>query len=759
MRFKLNHEWGSLPTTPTEMVRRVLEDVDARVEADRVRHGRPRTLTEKLIVGHREIGDDLPERGTGYVECWPDRLAMPDCGAQMALLRLMTIGDWRVSVPTTVHCDTMIVAREAADSDLEAATVEHGEVYDFLRSASERFGLGFWEPGSGIHHQVLLENYAFPGGLLVANNSHTPNAGGLGMLAVGVGGADVVDGMTDRPVLLRMPRVIGVRLSGRLSGWATPKDLIVHLAGLLTVRGATGCALEYFGPGAEQLSATGKATVCNMGAELGATTSLFAFDAAMGDYLGSLGRGGTAVVAHAHRALLTADPEVVARPDAYYDRVIDVDLGAIAPLIAGPGTPDRVRTLPEHAAEARDLGLPERWSQALIGSCTNSSYEDIGRAAAVARQFLDEGLRATVPLAVTPGSDSIMRAVERDGFLSDLVGLGATVYANACGPCFGQWYRSEVAAGETNAIITSYNRNFPGRNDGSRATLAFIASPEVVVAASVVGRTDVDPISLVLPSGRPLDAPQADALPERGWSACEDGFRAPAPAAAERAPIRLLEGSARLAPIEPYARVEVGDYVDLALLMKISGKCTTDDISPAGPWLRYRGHLDRMADNTLLGATDALTGKVGETWDAREGRMRPVPQVARSLRDAGLKWILVGDVNLGEGSSREHAAMQLRHLGGLVVLARSFARIFEENLKKNGVLPLSFVDASDFDLVHRDDRVSVPGIVDLRPGCEVTVRILHRDGTSQLVGARHTLTSEQVGWIHAGSDLNVLPSG
>lgn len=753
---RLDPSWGLLPTTPAALVARVYAEMRARIEADRARLVRPRTLTEKLIIGHLASQGELPQRGTGYVECWPDRLAMPDCGAQMALLRLMTIGDWRVSVPTTVHCDTMIVARESAAPDLQAAHVQHREVYDFLRTASARFGLGFWEPGSGIHHQVLLENYAFPGGFLVANNSHTPNAGGVGMLAIGVGGADVVDGMTDRPILFRMPRIIGVRLVGQLRGWATPKDVILHLAGHLTVKGGTGAVIEYFGPGAATLSATGKATVCNMGAELGATTSVFPFDATITDFLASLGRGDTADLAQVNQDVLVADPEVALHPEQYYDQVLEIDLSRLEPLVAGPSSPDLVRPVRELAEVALQGGYPLNWSQALIGSCTNSSYEDIGRAANVARQFAAAGMHATVPLAVTPGSDSILKAVSRDGFLSDLVGIGAQVFANACGPCFGQWDRRGAETGEMNAIITSYNRNFPGRNDGSRATLAFIASPEVVVAAAVAGRLDVDPTRIELSPGRYLLAPAAEALPADGWAACADGFRAPV-STGTRPEIRLLADSERLASLEPFPEESAERYGGMRLLMKVAGSCTTDDISPAGKWLRFRGHLDRMADNTMSGATDAFTGEVGRTFDLLRGQVRGVAEVARGYRDAGAPWVIVGDENLGEGSSREHAAMQIRHLGGLVVVARGFARIFEENLKKNGVLPLTFLRAEDYASVRRDDRFSIAAIRDLCAGEPVKIRIEHADGSSSDAITNHSLTPEQVGWIHAGSDLNVLP--
>ena len=733
-----------------------------RVARARERLGRPLTLAEKILFAHWEDrGDGLPRRGESPAFLRPDRVAMQDATAQMAVLQFMTAGRDRVAVPTTVHCDHLIRARSGAREDLSAARRGNQEVYDFLSAAARKYGMGFWEPGSGIIHQVVLEHYAFPGGLMIGTDSHTPNAGGLGMLAVGVGGADAVDVMVGMPWEVTWPRLVGVRLTGRLSGWTSGKDVILKLAGILGAAGGTGRIIEYFGPGTASLSCTAKATVTNMGAELGATTSVFPFDGRMADYLRATERTEVAELAEDLAAELRADPEVAGAPGEFYDEIVEIDLDRLTPHVVGPHTPDLARPVERLADDVRREGWPAELKAALIGSCTNSSYEDIGRAAHVARQARAAGLKARVPFLVTPGSEQVRATIERDGLLADLEAIGATVLANACGPCIGQWAREDVQAGEPNAILTSYNRNFPRRNDGNPATCAFIASPEVVTAFALAGRLDADPVHEGL-EGRDgarvvLEPPRAEELPARGFTAAESGYQPPAadPGGVE---VRVDPRSERLALLEPFEPVDpVAGYRDLPVLLKARGKCTTDHISPAGPWLRYRGHLDRISDNLFAGAQNAFAERPGTGFNVLTGQEgQPLAEIARAYKARGLGWVAVGDRNYGEGSSREHAAMSPRHLGCRAVIARSFARIHETNLKKQGVLPLVFQDLGDYDRIRRDDRITLLGVDRLAPGRPLEVVLHHADGARETFQVRHSLTAEQIDWLRAGSALNLL---
>ncbi|MCU0267933.1 MAG: aconitate hydratase [Acidimicrobiales bacterium] len=746
--------------TPIELVRAVYERLGARAALGRERLGRPLTFAEKVLINHLRFPETQElERSRSYADLDPDRVAMQDATAQMALLQFMTAGLPQVRVPSTVHCDHLIQAREDGKVDLLAALENNEEVYDFLESVSARYGIGFWKPGSGIIHQVVLEQYAFPGGMMIGTDSHTPNAGGLGMVAIGVGGADAVDVMTGYPFNVRWPKLIGVHLTGELDGWSAPKDVILKVAEILTVKGGTGAIVEYFGPGAESLSATGKATICNMGAEIGATTSLFAHDAAMARYLTSTGRGAIADAADRVAADLRADDEVHADPGRFFDQVIEIDLSTLEPLINGPHTPDRARPVSALGAEASAEGWPLEISSSLVGSCTNSSYEDISRAAGIARAAAARGLRARTPLLVTPGSERVRATIERDGLLADLEAIGATVLANACGPCIGQWARSDVREGDTNVIVTSYNRNFPKRNDGLASTLAFVTSPESVVALALAGRIDFDPRSGTLTNGAGekvrLEVPPGEELPGRGFESGESGFIAP-PADGSDVVVKVDPASERLQLLEPFPAWDGQDFLDLPVLMKAAGKCTTDHISAAGPWLKFRGHLENISGNLFLGAVNAFTGETGIGKDQLDGERKPYPDIARHYMEAGQGWVAVGDENYGEGSSREHAAMEPRYRGAKAVLTRSFARIHETNLKKQGVLPLTFADPASYDLIGEDDRVSVLGLAELAPDTPVRVRVRRPDGSSVEFDADHTMNDEQIGWFRAGGALNII---
>jgi aconitate hydratase len=662
-------------------------------------------------------------------------------------------------VPTTVHCDHLIQAKVGAEVDLGSALDENSEVYAFLRSVCARYGIGFWKPGSGIIHQVVLENYAFPGGLMIGTDSHTPNAGGLGMIAIGVGGGDAIDAMTGSPFNVRWPRLIGVHLTGSLSGWSSPKDVILRVAEVLTVSGGTGAIVEYFGPGTGTMTATGKATICNMGAEIGATTSVFPFDTSMAAYLRATRREALADAADGSATDLRADPEVEEDPGRFFDDVIEIDLSTLPPMINGPDSPDRAHRVSDVGAWARQNNVPCEISSALIGSCTNSSYEDITRAASIARQASSHGLRAKTQLLITPGSEQVRATIERDGLLADLEAIGGTVLANACGPCIGQWDRADPEAGKLNTIVNSYNRNFPKRNDGNANTKAFVTSPDMVIAYALAGTLDFNPLTDTITSTRGvevrLDAPVGRDLPSGGFDAGVSGFLAP-PEERTGIEIAVAPTSDRLQLLTPFPAWDGNDYVDLPVLMKAKGKCTTDHISAAGRWLRFRGHLENISGNLFLGVTNAFTDATGEGKDCLDGNMRPFPQIAKHLGDMGVRWCAVGDDNYGEGSSREHAAMEPRYRGGVAILARSFARIHETNLKKQGLLPLIFADPSTYDTIGEDDRISILDLDELAPDKPVRCRIRQPDGTSVEFQCVHTFSAGQIAWFEAGSALNII---
>ena len=753
-------------TTPIDLVDAVYARLPERVALGRERLGRPLTLAEKVLVNHlRDPRGQQLERGRSYADFDPDRVAMQDATAQMALLQFMTAGLPEVAVPSTVHCDHLIQAKAGADIDLDLAVDVNKEVYDFLRTVSARYGIGFWKPGSGIIHQVVLENYAFPGGMMIGTDSHTPNAGGIGMVAIGVGGADAVDVMTGFPFNVRWPQLIGVHLTGELSGWTAPKDVILKVAELLTVKGGTGAIVEYFGPGADALSTTGKATICNMGAEIGATTSIFSFDERGLAYLKATGREALADAAAAVLADLRPDAEVAADPGRYFDRVVEIDLSTLEPMINGPHSPDRAHKVSEVGDHARTEGWPTEISSALIGSCTNSSYEDITRAASIARVAAAHGITAKTELLITPGSEQVRATIERDGLLADLEAIGGTVLANACGPCIGQWSRPPAANGRPNTIVNSYNRNFPKRNDGSANTLSFVTSPDVVVALALAGTLDFDPRTGTLPSasGEPvrLEPPTGEQLPAHGFDPGESGFVAP-PADGGDVAVDVAPDSERLQLLEPFAPWDGNDLERLPVVMKASGKCTTDHISAAGPWLTYRGHLENISGNLFLGAINAFRPAGGGEYEAGHGKdpldgeVRTYPDIARHLHGEGVAWCAIGDENYGEGSSREHAAMEPRFRGGRVIFARSFARIHETNLKKQGMLALTFADPSTYEAIDEDDTISVLGLADLAPDEPVRCAIHKPDGAAVEFLATHTMNDEQIEWFQAGSALNII---
>ena len=742
-------------STPLELIHDVYRRLAERADVGRRRLGRPLNLTEKIVFNHlADAEGQATERSRSYADFHPDRVAMQDATAQMALLQFMTAGLPEVAVPTTVHCDHLIQARTGAATDLKFALDVNSEVYEFLRTVSARYGIGFWKPGSGIIHQVVLEQYAFPGGMMIGTDSHTPNAGGLGMLAIGVGGADAVDVMTGFPFNVRWPRLIGVHLTGELRGWTSAKDVILRVADVLTVKGGTGAVVEYFGPGATSISATGKATICNMGAEIGATTSLFGYDDAMARYLKSTGREAVADGAHAVAHDLREDPEVIDDPERYFDEVVEIDLSTLEPAVNGPHTPDLRHPVSRLGKDAREAGWPLRISSALVGSCTNSSYEDITRAVSVARQAAAKGLRAKTPLLVTPGSEQVRATIERDGLLSDLEAIGATVLANACGPCIGQWDRTDIEPGETNVIVNSYNRNFPKRNDGNANTLAFVTSPELVVAYALAGTLDFDPLTGEI-DGMRLEPPVGEELPARGFDPGESGF-VPPPGDRGTVDVAVDPASDRLQLLEPFPAWDGDDFVELPVLMKAVGKCTTDHISAAGPWLRYRGHLGNISGNLFLGVVNAFSDEPGTGTCGLHDEREQLPDIARHYGEAGLRWCAVGDENYGEGSSREHAAMEPRYREGRVIFARSFARIHETNLKKQGVLALTFSDPATYDDIEADDRISVLGLADLAPDRPVRCLIHKSDGRTTGFETTHTMSDEQIGWFRAGSALNVI---
>jgi len=744
-----------------DQIKRLYESMAARLAQARKGFGRPLTLAEKILVSHADNFEKQEwSRGKAQLRLRVDRVALQDATGQMALLQFMQAGKKQVAVPSTVHCDHLIRAQSGASEDMKRAVTENNEVYSFLHSASRKYGIGFWKPGAGIIHQVILENYAFPGGLMIGADSHTPNAGGLGMIAIGVGGADCGEAMAGLAWEVLDPKLIGVRLTGKLSGWTSAKDVITYLLGVLTVKGGTNKIVEYFGPGAESISATGKGTICNMGAELGATTSLFHFDNRMVTYLDATDRADLAKLAQQYREHLVADPEVLADPKKYYDEVVEIDLSELEPHIVGPHSPDRARPISKLAAEVKKEGWPAQIKAALIGSCTNSSYEDMKRSAHVAMQALKAGLKAKTPFLVTPGSERIYQTIKRDGMMETFEKIGGTVLANACGPCIGQWKRSDVGKEEANTIVSSFNRNFPGRNDGSAATLSFLTSPEIVTALVFAGSLEFDPVHGTLqgPDGKAFrfTPPESEELPAKGFAKGEEGFEAPA-ANGDAVQVIVSPTSERIQLLQPFPRWDGKDLIELPVLVKTRGKTTTDHISPAGTWLLVRGHLDKISDNMFLGANNAFTGEVGKGTNPITGEKgQNFSKMARELKAKGLAWAVVGDENYGEGSSREHAAMSPRYLGCKVVIVRSFARIHETNLKKQGLLPLTFSKPADYDLVEQSDRLSVTGLGQLTPGKPVTVVITKPGGKTVTIQGQHTMTDEQIGWFRAGSALNAL---
>ena len=753
----------TIESTP-DLVSEVYGAMGRRLDVVRKRLGRPLTLAEKVLLSHLTDPETQEiEPGNSLVLLQPDRVALQDVLGQTVMLAFMQTRRARTAVPTTVHCDHLIQARAEGGSDLLQSIQENEEVYDFLRSASAKFGVGFWGPGAGIIHQVVLEQYAFPGALIIGTDSHTPNAGGLGACAVGVGGADAVEVMAGLPWELLLPRRIGVHLTGKKSGWTAPKDVILRLAGELTVSGGTNAIIEYFGPGARSISCTGKATITNMGAELGATTSIFAYDERMEIYLHATGRGALAELANQHRRLLTPDPEVESDPGSYFDQVVEIDLSQLEPHVVGPHSPDRSRPISALASEVSDAvsDFVDEIDTALIGSCTNSSYEDMSRAADVANQAHAHGIKAASPLMVTPGSEQIRATIERDGQIDSLRAIDATVLANACGPCIGQWRRERVLDGVPNTIVTSYNRNFPRRNDGRSETMNFIGSPEIVVALSLSGRLSFNPLTDTLrgADGAPfkLEPPrEAPEVPPDGFDPGRSYYVAP-PDDGSGVEVAVDPDSQRLQLLEPFPAWDGEDYNEVPVLLKVKGKCTTDHISPAGPWLALRGHLDKFSDNMFMGAANAYTDEAGKGLNALTGEGgQAFSKIARHYKANGLRWVVIGDDNYGEGSSREHAALSPRLLGGAAVIARSFARIHETNLKKQGLLPLTFPDPADYDRVREDDRISITGLRDLTPGVRVACTIHHADGTTESLGLNHSFGESQIAWFRAGSALNLF---
>ncbi len=741
-----------------DAVQKLYESFEAHHATARERLGRPITLAEKILFAHLvdPRGQDWV-RGKSYLQLNPDRVALQDATAQMALLQFMLAGRDEVAVPSTIHCDHLIRAYQGSDEDLDTALKENNEVYAFLRSAGERYGLGFWKPGAGIIHQVVLENYAAPGTLMIGTDSHTPNAGGLGMLAIGVGGADAVDVMVGMPWELLCPKMIGVKLTGSLKGWTSPKDIILKVADILTVKGGTNAIVEYFGPGCESVSCTGKATVTNMGAEIGATTSVWNFDESMAIYLEATERPEFAALARSYAAALRSDPEVHANPAKFYDRVIEIDLDTLEPHLVGPFTPDLAHPISKMGDNAKAADYPVDIKYVLIGSCTNSSYEDMERSASLAAQATKAGLKVKSKLMVTPGSDRIEATIERDGQMATLQSVGATVLANACGPCIGQWRRDDIKKGDRNTILTSFNRNFKARNDANPATLAFIGSPELVTAMAFAGRLDFNPLtdSIDLPDGGSFkfSVPTGKTLPPGGFEAPEGGYVAPPEG--EQVEVVISPDSDRIERLTPFEPWDGNDPADLPILLKAVGKCTTDHISAAGPWLKYRGHLTNISGNLYLTANNEVGG-VGVGKNQLTGEMMALPDLARAYRAAGQKWVVFGDENFGEGSSREHAAMEPRLQGAVAIIVRSFARIHETNLKKQAVLPLTFANPADYDKVRGDDGVTLRGVTELAPGSTVTAVLKHSDGTTDELPLSHTLNADQIEWFKAGSALNKI---
>ena len=748
--------------TTSEMVEKIYKKSRENIKKFRTTLNRPLTLTEKILAGHLEdefLEKNLDEK-INYVFLKPDRVALQDVTGQMVMLQFMQAGLNSVSLPTTVHCDHLIQARTEGKSDTKLAIYENNEVYKFLETASRKYGVGFWNPGAGIIHQVVLENYAFPGGLMIGTDSHTPNAGGLGMIAVGVGGVDAAETMAGMPWELLYPKRIGVFLKGQMSGWTAPKDVILYVAGKLSVSGGTNSIIEYFGPGTQSISCTGKATITNMGAEIGATCSIFPYDKRMETYLKSTNRENIAELANMYTELLQADPEIEKNPEKFFDKVIEIDLSTLEPHVVGPHTPDLARPISKLSDEVTTNDYIDNISVALIGSCTNSSYEDMSRSSSVAKQAESHGIKAKIPLLVTPGSEQIRTTIERDGQIETLKSIGATVLANACGPCIGQWHRPELRDGQKNSIVTSFNRNFPGRNDGKRDTMNFIASPEIVTAFALGGSLSFIPLkdSLETDDGKKITLsppPIAPEVPEKGFVVAKDVYIPPSEKP-EDVEVIIDPNSDRLQKLEPFKPWNGDDFTELSLMIKAKGKCTTDHISPAGPWLRLRGHLDKLSDNLLLGAVNAFSSDVGKTKNMLTNEIENCAEIARKYKKENINWLIVGDTNYGEGSSREHAAMTPRFLGCVVVIAKSFARIHETNLKKQGILALTFDDVDDYEKINEDDKISITGLENFVENSVVTCELKHTNGKSEKISLRHSYNSSQIEWFKAGSALNVL---
>ena len=744
-----------------DMIRKVYSELPGKINDAKEKLGRPLTLTEKILFSHLSPGVPVNDykRAEDYVDFAPDRVAMQDATAQMALLQLMNSGRKNVAVPSTVHCDHLIQAYKNAETDLNTANISNREVYDFLKEVSNKFGIGFWKPGAGIIHQVVLENYAFPGGMMVGTDSHTPNAGGLGMVAIGVGGADAVDVMAALPWELKMPKIIGVKLTGKLSGWASPKDVILKLAGILTVKGGTNAIIEYFGEGTATLSATGKGTICNMGAEVGATTSIFPFDEKSAAYLEGTGRKEVADEARKIIEYLQPDPETGANPENYYDRVIEINLSELEPHINGPFTPDAAYTLTDFAKVVKEKGYPQQMEVGLIGSCTNSSYEDLTRAAHIVKNARKDGLEVKAQFIINPGSEQVRYTAERDGILTEFEDAGAVIMANACGPCIGQWKRDDDVKDRPNSIITSFNRNFAKRNDGNPNTHAFVASPEVVAALTIAGDLTFNPLKDTLTNNRgaqvKLAEPQGYEMPPKGYAVEDAGYQAPMEDGSS-IEVNIDPASGRLQKLEPFGAWNGKDYEALPLLIKVQGKCTTDHISMAGPWLRFRGHLDNISDNMLISAVNTFNEKTNSALHPASGQYMAVPALARTYKAEGIGSVVVAEENYGEGSSREHAAMEPRHLNVKAILVKSFARIHETNLKKQGMLALTFVDKNDYLKVREDDKISITGLTEFAPGKNLKVVLHHSDGTTESFEAAHTYNEQQIGWFKAGSALNSM---
>lgn len=744
-----------------DMIKKVYSQYDERINAARKVVNKPLTLAEKILYAHLWDGNATQsfERGESYVDFAPDRVAMQDATAQMALLQFMQAGRARVAVPSTVHCDHLIQARDGAEADLKRAKQESSEVFDFLSSVSNKYGIGFWKPGAGIIHQVVLENYAFPGGMMIGTDSHTVNAGGLGMIAIGVGGADACDVMAGLPWELKFPKLIGVKLTGKLNGWASPKDVILKVAGILTVKGGTGAIVEYFGEGAESMSCTGKGTICNMGAEIGATTSTFGYDASMERYLRATGRAEVADAANAIKHHLTADAEVYANPEAYFDQLIEINLSELEPHLNGPFTPDLATPVSRMREEAEKNGWPLEVEWGLIGSCTNSSYEDLSRAASIAKQAVDKGLVTKAEFGINPGSEQVRYTADRDGLLKTFEDLNATIFTNACGPCIGMWDRVGAEKEEKNTIVHSFNRNFAKRADGNPNTYAFVTSPEIVAAIAISGSLGFNPVTDTLTNANgeqvKLDPPVGDELPSKGFDVEDPGYQAPAEDGS-KVEVLVSPDSDRLQLLTPFKAWEGEDLKGLKLLIKAKGKCTTDHISMAGPWLKYRGHLDNISNNMLIGAVNYFNDQTDKVKNQLTGEYGPVPATQRAYKAAGIGSIVVGDENYGEGSSREHAAMEPRHLGVRAVLVKSFARIHETNLKKQGMLALTFVNKDDYDKIQEDDNIDIIGLTEFAPNTPLTLVLNHKDGTSEEIQASHTYNAQQIEWFKAGGALNII---